>query len=410
MADIFISYSQADRSKVAMLAAYLESEGWTVWYDKNLTPGDPYRDEIMKQLATARAVIVLWTQNSIKSDFVRAEAGQAKAQSKLIPVKESDVAYDDIPLPFGEMHTEESSKRELIRSAIVAQLAKPQIQPSGWRLSTKTLRYQALTWLGITGGAITLFSNLQGVLNLADWAHWVITHWREYTSAFWLWTFGWVGIKLPNGLVPLLSLGMFCLATAIGARRFSTQVSPNEKHELKNFVNLWVLTALVPIGQILLMVAFVLASIFLRTDLSYTEWPILNVLGPVVQILILFRALYKSRTRSYFVLFIVVFGILYSIIYGDSGGLGLVGAAQTFIDSIGDNTIRLVAEFLAYFLLLPFMVSLTYLLPIVMLRICPLKPLTQRLVFLVLGVGILIGLNEVSKYAPGIRELLKPPA
>ena len=46
----------------------------------------------MKQLAAARAVIVLWTQNSIKSDFVRAEAGRAKADGKLIPVKESDVA------------------------------------------------------------------------------------------------------------------------------------------------------------------------------------------------------------------------------------------------------------------------------------------------------------------------------
>jgi hypothetical protein len=28
-----------------MLAAYLESEGWTVWWDKNLNPGEPYRAE-----------------------------------------------------------------------------------------------------------------------------------------------------------------------------------------------------------------------------------------------------------------------------------------------------------------------------------------------------------------------------
>ena len=77
MADIFISYSKADRDKVVMLAAYLESEGWTVWWDTNLAVGDTYRDEIMKQLAAARAVIVLWTQTSIRSDFVRAEAGRA---------------------------------------------------------------------------------------------------------------------------------------------------------------------------------------------------------------------------------------------------------------------------------------------------------------------------------------------
>ena len=34
VADIFISYSKPDRDKVVMLAAYLESEGWTVWWDK----------------------------------------------------------------------------------------------------------------------------------------------------------------------------------------------------------------------------------------------------------------------------------------------------------------------------------------------------------------------------------------
>src|SRR5262245_16218584 len=93
MTDIFISYSKADRDKVVMLAAYLESEGWKVWWDASLTSGDPYRDEIMKQLTAARAVIVMWTQHSIKSDFVRAEAGQAKAQGKLIPVKDGDVNY-----------------------------------------------------------------------------------------------------------------------------------------------------------------------------------------------------------------------------------------------------------------------------------------------------------------------------
>ena len=123
VADIFISYSKPDRDKVVLLAAYLESEGWTVWWDTKLAVGDTFRDEIMKQLTSARAVIVLWTQISVKSDFVRAEAGRAKADGKLIPVKMGDVQYNDIPLPFGEMHTEEIGKRDLIRAAVLAQLA-----------------------------------------------------------------------------------------------------------------------------------------------------------------------------------------------------------------------------------------------------------------------------------------------
>jgi hypothetical protein len=78
LADIFISYSKPDRDRVVMLAAYLESEGWTVWWDTKLAVGDGFRDEIVKQLCAARAVIVFWSQSSVKSDFVRAEAGRAR--------------------------------------------------------------------------------------------------------------------------------------------------------------------------------------------------------------------------------------------------------------------------------------------------------------------------------------------
>ena len=40
MADIFISYSKADRDLVVTLAAFLEAQGFTTWWDKELAPGD----------------------------------------------------------------------------------------------------------------------------------------------------------------------------------------------------------------------------------------------------------------------------------------------------------------------------------------------------------------------------------
>src|SRR6476659_5975801 len=167
MADIFISYSKADHALALKLSAFLEAEGWSVWWDRSLGAADLYRDEIMKQLAAARAVISIWTPNSIKSDWVRAEAGTANKEGKLIPVKTTDVAYADIPLPFGEMHTENVGSTDLIRAAIVAQLAKPAVSQSPFWQITSTFKYQALTWIGIVGSAITVFSNLSGVLNLA---------------------------------------------------------------------------------------------------------------------------------------------------------------------------------------------------------------------------------------------------
>jgi TIR domain len=79
MADIFVSYAKTDRLLASKLVAMLEAEGWTVWWDTSLGVADLYRDEIMKQLAAARAAISIWTPNSIRSDWVRAEAGRAKA-------------------------------------------------------------------------------------------------------------------------------------------------------------------------------------------------------------------------------------------------------------------------------------------------------------------------------------------
>jgi TIR domain len=187
MADIFINYSKADHPLALKLSAFLEAEGWSVWWDKSLGAADLYRDEIMKQLAAAaRAVITIWTPNSIKSDWVRAEAGAAKKDGKLIPVKTSDVAYGDIPLPFGKMHTENVGSTELIRAAVVAQLAKPQVEPTAWALLGKGFKYEVLTWIGIVGGALTLFTNLSSVLKLADWARMLVEHWQEWTYAFWV--------------------------------------------------------------------------------------------------------------------------------------------------------------------------------------------------------------------------------
>src|SRR5262245_2242112 len=146
MSDIFISYSKADHALALKLSVFLEAEGWSVWWDKSLGAADLYRDEIMKQLVAARAVITIWTENSIKSDWVRAEAGHAKKEGKLIPVKTPEVAYGDIPLPFGEMHTENIGSTDLIRAAVVAQLAKPQVEPSATALLVKGLKYEVLKW------------------------------------------------------------------------------------------------------------------------------------------------------------------------------------------------------------------------------------------------------------------------
>ena len=144
MADIFVSYAKADRSLALKLAAMLEAEGWNIWWDTSLTIGDDFRNEIMTELGRARAVMVIWTDTSVRSDWVRSEAGRAQADRKLIPVK----LEHDLPPPFDVLHTENIGEEDKIKAAIVAQLTKPAVEPTAVTLLTKGFKVRAVDVVG----------------------------------------------------------------------------------------------------------------------------------------------------------------------------------------------------------------------------------------------------------------------
>ncbi|MGQ7828553.1 TIR domain-containing protein [Altererythrobacter sp. Z27] len=84
--DIFISYSREDRAKARVVATCLEREGFVVWWDAAIHSGESFDMVIERQLAEAKAVIVLWSPKSVNSRWVRAEASSADRSGKLVPV------------------------------------------------------------------------------------------------------------------------------------------------------------------------------------------------------------------------------------------------------------------------------------------------------------------------------------
>lgn len=118
MADIFISYSRDDRAPVEELAKFLEHEGYTVWWDPRLLGGESFRSAIDEQLKSARAIIVLWTANSVKSEWVTSEAEYAAEQKRLIPVRVAELEVGQIPRPFNQRQTELLGNRDGILAAI----------------------------------------------------------------------------------------------------------------------------------------------------------------------------------------------------------------------------------------------------------------------------------------------------
>src|SRR4051812_50123460 len=103
MADIFISYASVDRPLVRRLADALETRGWSVWWDHHNLRGGQHFDLIIEEaISTARAVIVVWSPDSTKSNWVRAEAAQALEENKLVPVQIDGAV---LPLRFRHIRT-----------------------------------------------------------------------------------------------------------------------------------------------------------------------------------------------------------------------------------------------------------------------------------------------------------------
>jgi formylglycine-generating enzyme required for sulfatase activity len=87
MADVFISYKREDRDLAERVVTAVEAAGYTTWWDEHITPREAWDSEIQHQIAAAPAVLVLWTERSVKSDWVRAEAHYAKERKKLVPAR-----------------------------------------------------------------------------------------------------------------------------------------------------------------------------------------------------------------------------------------------------------------------------------------------------------------------------------
>jgi tetratricopeptide (TPR) repeat protein len=86
MSDIFLSYASEDREKVQPIINQLADAGWSIWWDRSVEPGQPWADVIDRELERARCVVVVWSDNALRSPWVRLEANKARQKKNLIPV------------------------------------------------------------------------------------------------------------------------------------------------------------------------------------------------------------------------------------------------------------------------------------------------------------------------------------
>lgn len=100
MSDIFVSYARPDEAQARAIAEALRGLGYSVWLDDQLPVHRAYSDVIEERLQAAKAVVVAWSADAARSQWVRAEADVAREAGTLVQLSLDGVMP---PLPFNQI-------------------------------------------------------------------------------------------------------------------------------------------------------------------------------------------------------------------------------------------------------------------------------------------------------------------
>jgi adenylate cyclase len=100
MADIFISYGRSTEAQAQQVADALRDAGYSVWRDDELPAHRSYSEVIEERLRSAKAVVVLWSAEAARSQWVRAEADVAREAGTLVQVTIDGTMP---PIPFNQI-------------------------------------------------------------------------------------------------------------------------------------------------------------------------------------------------------------------------------------------------------------------------------------------------------------------
>ena len=234
-----------------------------------------------------------------------------------------------------------------------------------------------LSWCGVFGGALTLFSNLQTVKVFADWANYISIKWIEIIEIFWSKLFIYFDVNFHPSVRYQMTMALLMVMMASGAYFSNAYSKSSEKWEisLKNIFR-W---------NILLAVIIFLSGYFLHIPFSKIylyfyptlSWNIFTILFYLIYGISIYIGTYHWPIKAR--LIATVSAIIISLIFQEAAST--VQGNDNEADTISIVTGSAVTIFLA----------------ITTLLIAPPMQFAKRLFLVIICFCILIGLNEVSK-------------
>jgi adenylate cyclase len=95
MSEVFVSYARSTEAEAQRIAEALRALGYRVWRDDELPAHRSYGEVIEERLRLAKAVVVIWSAEAVKSEWVQSEADRARNDRKLV-----QLTLDGAPLPM----------------------------------------------------------------------------------------------------------------------------------------------------------------------------------------------------------------------------------------------------------------------------------------------------------------------
>jgi len=100
MSHIFISYARETQAQAQRVAEALRALGHEVWRDDEIPAHRLFGEMIEERLAAAGVVLVLWSAEAAKSEWVRSEASRARTMGKLVQLT---LDKSPLPIPFDQI-------------------------------------------------------------------------------------------------------------------------------------------------------------------------------------------------------------------------------------------------------------------------------------------------------------------
>ncbi len=224
MADVFNSYARTDAHHARTLAYFLESKGYSVWWDTELVGGDSFRKEITAALDDARAAIVIWSPRSVQSDWVVSEASRADDDGKLIAVVVPGFDRRSIPQPLEKLHLLKLGDEAGLIEAVERRISRPITEGRRWKMA----RHELLATGTALCTAISLFVNMEGFFKSARAVRLLLDNWLMMTN--WLWASIFYAVRIsPADAQALTLLSFFSLSMLVSTTK-KARARPDWSH------------------------------------------------------------------------------------------------------------------------------------------------------------------------------------